>query len=78
MRPLGAKSGSSLAAAVAAAASLASGPSAYAQPPAPEVMARLADYAARLDSMRTHASYRFEGELSTLDPATAILTRSRR
>jgi hypothetical protein len=30
-------------------------------------MARLADYAARLDSMRTHASYRFEGELSTLD-----------
>src|SRR5579872_6508107 len=67
MRPLGARSGPSLAAAVAAAASLVSGPSAHAQPPPPEVMARLADYAARLDSMRTHASYRFEGELSTLD-----------
>ena len=40
---------------------------ALAQPPSPEVMARLADYAARLDTMRTHASYRFEGELSTLD-----------
>jgi hypothetical protein len=40
---------------------------ARAEAPAPEIMARLAEYAARLDSMRTHASYRFDGELSTLD-----------
>lgn len=30
-------------------------------------MARLADYAARLDSMRTHASYSVDGHLETLD-----------
>ena len=30
-------------------------------------MARLADYAARLDSMRTHASYSVDGQLETLD-----------
>jgi hypothetical protein len=58
---------SSIAATLAAMASLAASPTAAAQPPAPEVMSRLADYAARLDSMRTHASYRFDGELSTLD-----------
>jgi hypothetical protein len=32
-------------------------------------MDRLAAYAARLDSMRTRASYRFDGELLTLDRA---------
>jgi len=30
-------------------------------------MTRLADYAARLDSMRTHASYSVDGQLETLD-----------
>jgi hypothetical protein len=51
----------------AAAAAASSARAASAEPPAPEVMARLAAYAERLDSMRTHASYRFDGELSTLD-----------
>jgi hypothetical protein len=54
--------------ALAAAAATASSPrAARAEAPAPEIMARLASYATRLDSMRTHASYRFDGELATLD-----------
>jgi hypothetical protein len=58
---------SATAATLAAVASLGSARTATAEPPAHEVMARLAAYAARLDSMRTHASYRFDGELSTFD-----------
>jgi hypothetical protein len=42
---------------------------ASAAPPEPELMARLAHYAARLDSMRTHASYSVDGQLETLDRA---------
>lgn len=53
----------------AAAVQLGAPPAAAASPPPADLMVRLADYAARLDSMRTHASYRFEGELSTLDRA---------
>jgi hypothetical protein len=56
-----------LAIAIAAAAALGAPRTASAEAPSPELMARLADYATRLDSMRTHASYRFDGELSTLD-----------
>jgi hypothetical protein len=55
-----------LVAALAAAAAVGSPRAASAGRPPPELMARLADYAARLDSMRTHASYRVEGELFTL------------
>jgi hypothetical protein len=51
----------------AAAAAVSSPRAASAEAPTPEIMARLAAYAERLDSMRTHASYRFEGELSTFD-----------
>ncbi len=58
-----------LVAVLAAAVQLGSPPAAAASPPSPDLMVLLADYAARLDSMRTHASYRFEGELSTLDRA---------
>lgn len=53
-------------AALATAVSLGAPPAAAAEPSA-ELMARLAASGARLDSMRTHASYRFEGELSTMD-----------
>jgi len=35
--------------------------------PDPALMVRLAEYSARLDSMRTHASYAIEGQLETLD-----------
>jgi hypothetical protein len=56
--------------AILAAAAAFGGPrSALAAPIPQDLMARLADYAARLDSMRTRASYRFEGELRTLDRA---------
>lgn len=58
-----------LVAALAAAVHLGAPREASASPPPPELMLRLAEYSARLDSMRTHASYRFEGELSTLDRA---------
>jgi hypothetical protein len=56
-----------VAAAVALGTAMGSSRAASASPPPPELMARLAEYAARLDSMRTHASYHVEGELSTLD-----------
>jgi hypothetical protein len=62
-------------AAVAAALSLAPASAASAEVPSPALMTRLADYAARLDSMRTHASYRFEGELLTIDRAGATDSR---
>jgi hypothetical protein len=58
-----------LAVALAAAAVIAAPRAACAAPPEPGLMALLADYAARLDSMRTHASYTIEGELETLDRA---------
>jgi hypothetical protein len=53
--------------AIVFAAALSAPSAASAAQPSPELMARLADYAARLDSMRAHASYRVEGELATLD-----------
>jgi hypothetical protein len=53
----------------AAVASMSAANTASAEPPSRELMDRLAAYGARLDSMRTHASYRFDGELSTVDRA---------
>jgi hypothetical protein len=55
--------------ALAAAAVMVASRAASAAAPEPELMARLAEYAARLDSMRTHASYNFDGHLETLDRA---------
>jgi hypothetical protein len=55
--------------ALVAAAAMGTPRAASAAAPEPELMARLADYAARLDSMRTHASYSIEGHLETLDRA---------
>ena len=40
---------------------------ARAQPPDPELMARLALHAAAIDRMRTHACYLLEGEMESLD-----------
>ncbi len=40
---------------------------AHAQPPDPELMARLAVHAEAIEKMRTHASYVLEGELDSLD-----------
>jgi hypothetical protein len=40
--------------------------SARADPPSPELMARLADYADRLEQLRTHSSYVLEGRWETL------------
>ncbi|HEY8087368.1 MAG TPA: hypothetical protein VIF09_05975, partial [Polyangiaceae bacterium] len=40
---------------------------ARAQPPAPELMARLAAYGDALDKMRLHASYVIEGHIDGLD-----------
>ncbi|MGO9838931.1 MAG: hypothetical protein ACLP1X_32520 [Polyangiaceae bacterium] len=54
-------------AALAAVGAVSAPRSASAAPPEPALMARLAEYAARLDSMRTHASYGIEGQLETLD-----------
>lgn len=56
-----------LAVAVAAAAVIGASPIALAAPPDPALAGRLAAYAARLDSMRTHATYTIDGELETLD-----------
>jgi hypothetical protein len=61
------RSGLSLSIAITAAGAFGLPRTVRAEAPAPEIMARLAQYATRLDSMRTHASYRFDGELSTLD-----------
>lgn len=44
-----------------------SAPNARAQTPAPDLMARLGAYAARFETLRTHASYRVEGRLDSLD-----------
>jgi hypothetical protein len=40
---------------------------ARAQPPAPELLARVAVHAEAIERMRTHASYAIEGELDSLD-----------
>jgi hypothetical protein len=40
---------------------------AHAEPPAPELMQRLARYAAYFEAMRTHASYTLSGTLEALD-----------
>jgi len=40
---------------------------ALAQPPSPELLAKLADYATRFERQRTHASYAVEGRLDELD-----------
>jgi hypothetical protein len=40
---------------------------AHAQPPPPELMARLATYGEALEKMRTHASYLLDGHLDGLD-----------
>jgi len=53
--------------ALAAAAAVGVPRAASASAPEPDLMTRLADYAARLDSMRTHASYSVDGQLETLD-----------
>jgi len=45
---------------------------AAAQPPSPDLLARLAVHAATIDRMRTHASYAFEGELDSLDSDGAV------
>jgi hypothetical protein len=42
-------------------------PNARAQTPPPDLMARLGAYAVRFETMRTHASYRVEGKLDSLD-----------
>ncbi len=55
-------------AALAALAFVASSSSvARAQPPDPALMARLADYAARFDSLRSRASYTIDGRLEFVD-----------
>ncbi len=51
----------------AAMASLAVPRTARADAPAPELMARLADFAARFETLRTRASYRLKGQYETLD-----------
>jgi hypothetical protein len=40
---------------------------ALAQPPSPELLAKLADYAQQFERQRTHASYAVEGRLDELD-----------
>jgi hypothetical protein len=52
---------------VAAMASLAVPRAAHADAPAPELMARLADFASRFETLRTQATYRVKGRYETLD-----------
>ncbi len=50
-------------------------PGAQAQTPAPDLMARLGAYAVRFETMRTHASYRVEGRLESIDGNNRVDSR---